>query len=154
MNAACVYPEDVRLMEDWEFLAALARQGPVAFLDHDVSIMYDHQGVRLASVDKFKQADARIRVLQRSWGADPSATDCDWEHYSTLVRYYRFKRGKLLVSMGSLKEARADFDAAGATLPYRILARMPTFCVLSLYRTQFWLKKRMGLIPRPADFSA
>lgn len=142
-GAACAYPEDARLMEDWEFMTGLARQGPVAFLDREVAILNEHEGARLVAVHPIYQVNARLRVLQRAWGAKRGAADCDWTRYDALVRFYRLKRAKILLGMERLKEARADFDASGAPLSYRLFTRLPDFFALPLYRVQLRLKKGM-----------
>ena len=118
-GAACAYPEDVRLMEDCEFMLSLA------------------------SVDQMNQVNARLRVLERGWGALPRTSDCDWARYDALVRFYRLKRAKILLGTGRPKEARAEFDAVGAPLVYRLFTRLPGFLASTVYRTLVGLKYRM-----------
>jgi len=142
-GAACAYPEDVRLMEDCEFMLSLAREGPVAYLDRELAILNGHEGPRLASVDQINQVNARLRVLERGWGALPRTSDCDWARYDALVRFYRLKRAKILLGTGRPKEARAEFDAVGAPLVYRLFTRLPGFFASTVYRTLVGLKYRM-----------
>ena len=146
-GAACAYIEDSPLMDDWEFMIGLARKGPVAFLDRDVAIMNGHDGPRIVYVHPLKQIDARLRVLQRCFGAELGEVDSeDRTRYDALMRFYRLQRGKALLGLEKLTEARAEFDAAGASLSYRLFTRLPTFVALPLYRTQLGLKKRMRQI--------
>ena len=144
-GTACMFPEDARLMEDWEFMIGLARQGPVAFLDREVAIMNAHDDARLVTVPKFNHVTARLRVLERCCG--PGCADCDRARYDALVRYYRLKRAKLLLGMGRLQEARADFEAARAPLEYRLFAHLPAFIALPVYRAQLGIKKRLSIAP-------
>ena len=142
--AACAYPEDTRLMEDWEFMIGLAREGPVAFLDRTLATMKSHEGPRLASMPQINQTNARLRVLERGWGACPRTPDFDRTTYDALVRFYRMKRAKILLRIGKPKEAQAEFDAVGAPLAYRLFARLPGFFASTVYRTLLGLKDRMS----------
>ena len=129
------FPEDVRLMEDWECYARVAKAGPSAYLDCELAIQHVHSGSRLTTdADDIKQVTGRIRVLRRVWGSDPEFLRAHSGRYEELLRTQYVYRAKLLMLGGRLKEARQDLREAGGPLGYRVVASLPPVLVNNLFR--------------------
>lgn len=126
------YPEDVRLMEDWEFFAAILRRGPVAFLDCELAIINVHEGKRLTDVSEIDQMTARIRVLERVWGSDEEFLSEHRAQYQSLLAKQYVRRARLLISAGRLEEARADVRRVGDPRLYALVSALPPWLVRSL----------------------
>jgi glycosyltransferase involved in cell wall biosynthesis len=127
------FPEDVRLMEDWECWANISKLGPCAYLDCELAIQHVHAGSRLTTdVDDIKQVSGRIRVLRRIWGSDPGFLRAHSERYKQLLRTQYVYRAKLLMLSGRLQEAKQDLKEVGGPLAYRLVASLPPMLVNSL----------------------
>jgi glycosyltransferase involved in cell wall biosynthesis len=140
------FPEDVRLMEDWECWANISKLGPSAYLDCELAIQHVHSGSRLTTdVDDIKQVSGRIRVLRRIWGSDPGFLRAHSARYNELLRSQRIYRAKLLMLAGRLKEARADLKEVGGPLAYRLIASLPPMLVSGLFEMKRKLRgSRVG----------
>ena len=129
------FPEDVRLMEDWECYARVAKAGPSAYLDCELAIQHVHSGSRLTTdVDDIKQVSGRIRVLRRIWGSDPEFLRTHSARYDELLRAQYVYRAKLSILSGRLKEAKQDLKEVGGPLAYSLVASLPPVLVNSLFR--------------------
>jgi len=133
------YPEDVRLMEDWECFARLSKMGPVAYLDCELAVWVNHGGFRLTDVDGISQATRRISLLQRVWGADEQFLGAHAARYQSLLNSQYLKRSKFMIKAGQLTEAKADLRACGGPLSYRIVASLPPFLV----KITLWARRKV-----------
>ena len=118
--------EDLRLMEDWECYAQLAKVGPAAYLDCDLAVQIVHAGPRLTDVTTLAQATGRIAVLQRVWGADERFLRTHSARYKSLLAFQYLRRAKLLIKKGQLNEAKEELQVHGGPLVYRLLASLPS----------------------------
>jgi hypothetical protein len=67
-GASLRYAEDLRIAEDWECFARLAKLGPAAYLDCELTVQNAHEAMRLTGTSHIKQATGRITILYRVWG--------------------------------------------------------------------------------------
>lgn len=64
------FPEDVRLLEDYEAFAQLSKLGPCAYIDTELAEIREDAGERLTEVQEIAHHDARIHVLERVFGSE------------------------------------------------------------------------------------
>lgn len=111
------FPEDLPTFEDWEFFGLLARRGNGAYLDRETAVQHGHDGPRLTRAPELTQAEARLTVLARVWGADRDFQLREGSRYAKLVtsleRRRDLARAKSLLRAGRRREARAAFAALG-----------------------------------------
>lgn len=120
------FPEDLRLYEDWEFFARIARVGLAAYLDCDTVWNYGHTGSRLTDADVLTAVDTRFRLTERLWGKDPVFLKDHTLFYAKIVSDLHLVRAKALLIQGRTANARTELqDAAGSPIPYRLLALLP-----------------------------
>lgn len=146
-GAAFCYPEDVRLMEDWECFARLAKIGPAAYLDCELAVQVVHAGSRLTDADSIKQATARITLLQRIWGEDECFLRAHSARYRSLLKAQYLARARARISSGQLHEAKEDLKAFGGPLAYRLLLSLPSALVRNILGVRRSLR---GLLNNPS----
>jgi glycosyltransferase involved in cell wall biosynthesis len=144
-----VFPVDLPTYEDWQFFGELAKQGPGAYLDCETAIQHGHHLPRLTDANALVQAETRIKILERVWGADPEFLLRHGNAYSRTIEDQRrrnmFYAAKELLKAGKMTEARTAFaDIAEYPGYYRILLHIPGRLVRSL----IWLTQKLrALIP-------
>jgi glycosyltransferase involved in cell wall biosynthesis len=121
------FAEDIRICEDWECFARLARVGPAAYMASDLAVNNSHLGARLtAAHDQFQLLTARLAITERVWGVDAAFRGAHEAAYARSVRAVRLARAKWLLSRGRSREARAELRAApGGHLLTTALATLP-----------------------------
>ena len=125
-NDPLEFVEDLPFCEDWEYFARLAKAGPVAFLDTETATQNGHGGPRLTKTDPYVIAGARIRMIERLWGADAAFLAQHRDAYDATISRLRIVRAKRCLKRGDAKAARAELRAAkSAPLSLRALASLP-----------------------------
>jgi hypothetical protein len=141
------FAEDLSTFEDLECFFRLARQGKAAFLDIETARQRDHDAGRLSQLGVLHKTDARIRLLDRFWGADPSFLAQHGELYRRTLQQLQEQRIKELLVCGMNQEARealARLDHHPWQL--ELLARLPV--PLSLLALQIRRAARPERLPR------
>jgi glycosyltransferase involved in cell wall biosynthesis len=134
------FPEDQRVCEEWECFARVARNGPVAFLNCETAVQHLHDLGRLTDISEATHVQARIRMLERTWGADTSFLARHLERYQAALRTQHLRRVKCLIKDGQLSAAkRALRSVKGGTLPYRLLTMVPP----SIFRRLLSARRRI-----------
>lgn len=126
-GSALRFAEDIRICEDWECFARLARVGPAAYMASDLAVNNSHLGARLTTAhDQFQLLTARLAITERVWGVDAAFRGEHEATYARSVRAVRLARAKWLLSRGRSREARAELRAApGGHLLTTALAVLP-----------------------------
>lgn len=126
-EGALRFAEDIRICEDWECFARLARVGPAAYMACDLAVNNSHLGARLTTAhDEFQLLTARLAITERVWGADAAFRAEHEASYARSVRAVRLARANWLLSRGRSREARADLRAAPGGHPLATaLAALP-----------------------------
>lgn len=120
------FPEDIRVSEDAEFVARLAARGPAAYLDVETEVFHHHDGERLTDLGSFAFVDARLRLLERVWGADRDFLARHGDRYRAASDRLHLLRARILLGHGRPAEARAEVALAGsAPAYYRLLCSLP-----------------------------
>jgi hypothetical protein len=146
-GAALHFAEDVPTFEDLECFFRLARQGKAAFLDIETARQCDHRTGRLSQLDTLDKIDARIRLIDRFWGADAAFLDQHDDLYHRTRRELEEQRIKALLAGGKNQEARealARLDHHPWQL--ELLARLPVS--LSLLALHIRRAARAERLPR------
>jgi hypothetical protein len=141
------FAEDLPTFEDLECFFRLARQGQAAFLDVETARQRDHASGRLSQVDRLHKIEARIRLVDRVWGADPSFLAEHRNLYRRTLQQLEEQRVKALLVCGMNQEARevlARLDHHPWQL--ELLARLPVS--LSLLALQIRRAARQERLPR------
>lgn len=120
------FPEDLRLYEDWEFFARIARMGLAAYLDCDTVWNYGHIGPRLTNADVLIAIDTRFKLTERLWGKDQIFLEKYAHFYSQIISRLHLARVKALLGHGQTANARRELqNIAGYPISYRLLALLP-----------------------------
>lgn len=120
------FPEDLRTREDWEFMARLAREGPIAYMDIETELVHLHDGPQLTKLDALMTIEARLRVLPRLWGADKKFLAEQGARYERALDDLRLRRAGLLLGRGRNVEAREQLrQVRQAKLGHLALSYVP-----------------------------
>ncbi|HKQ75657.1 MAG TPA: glycosyltransferase family A protein [Blastocatellia bacterium] len=120
------FGEDAGLYLDYECFIRLSRIGNAAYFDCETAWQCGHSEPRLTGVNNFENATFRIKVLQRTFGADPKFLAQHNERYQEALKAEYMARARYLIRNGRRKEAREELRLAeGGPLSYRLLAAMP-----------------------------
>jgi hypothetical protein len=120
------FAEDVPTLEDWECFGRVTGAGLAAYLDCDTAWQWGHAGARLTDAGVFKVACARLKILDRVWGADAAFLAQHGESFARRRAAQHLQRAACLIHQGRTGEARCDLRQAGASpLSYRLLAALP-----------------------------
>jgi len=125
-NDELEFPEDLSLYEDWELFARVARTGSVAMMSCESQWNCASDGYRLTQADALSAANARVKVLERVWGSDPSFLADHGDAYREVRALHRRARARLLIAEGRTREARQDLRFVdSATVAERLAAALP-----------------------------
>ncbi|MGZ5208833.1 MAG: glycosyltransferase family 2 protein, partial [Sulfuricurvum sp.] len=102
------YPEDLPTREDWEFVGKLARKGLAAYLDCETAIAHRHDGPELIKLDHTTFLKARIKLLERVWGADTEYLKDHREEYLTVNHEVHKSLIREFLRLGRTQEAREE----------------------------------------------
>src|SRR5215475_301287 len=117
------FGEDIDVHEDHECFIRLAKAGAAAYFDCETVWQCDHDGPRLTRVDSLYNATCRIKMLERTFGADEQFLARLGERYREMLRNEYLTRARYMIRNGWRKEAREELRlAGGGTLPLRLLA--------------------------------
>jgi len=141
------FGEDIPVYEDYECFVQLARIGQAAYFDCETVWQCDHDGPRLTDANAFDRAGYYIKVLQRTFGADPEFRGRHRNRYRRTLRAEYSTRARYLIRNGQREEARAELRLAeDGPLGYRLLAALPNGVLLvlvDLYQATNKLKKAL-----------
>jgi hypothetical protein len=120
------FSEDLRIYEDWECFARVARIGPAAFLNCETVWNHGHRGPRITDASDFTRASDRLVVLERVWGADQPFRARHQDLYEHERRDCYLARFRHFMKQGRTREARQELQQAQPVpLVYRLLAALP-----------------------------
>ena len=120
------FGEDIAIHEDHECFIRLSRIGKAAYFDCETVWQCDHDGPRLTRVDSLYNSTCRIKMLERTFGADEKFLARLGERYREILRNEYLTRAQYMIRNGWRKEARKELRLAGSgTLPLRLLAAVP-----------------------------
>lgn len=139
---AALFPEDLPIYEDWEYIGRLGRAGQAAYLDCETAWNLGHDGLRLTDADDFRSATARITMLKRVWGNDHAFLGEHGNSYHRVLTEQHLIKAKWLIRHGRTREARAELRLAGRKpLSHRVLAAMPGPIARNIVRARDALKR-------------
>jgi glycosyltransferase involved in cell wall biosynthesis len=130
------YPENIRLMEDYECFARLSKAGPGAYLDCELANLHEHAGPRLTAEEDIRHLTARIDLLRRVWGEDLEFLATHSLQYERTLTSKLRLRSRLLITSGRADEARDDIKAWSAPWSYRMVASLPPGVVHNMLRAK------------------
>jgi glycosyltransferase involved in cell wall biosynthesis len=120
------FGEDISIHEDHECFIRLSKVGNAAYFDCETVWQCDHQGTRLTRVDSFYNATCRIKMLERTFGADEQFLARRGARFKEMLQAEYLIRARYLIREGRRKEAREDLTlAGGGTALLRLLAAVP-----------------------------
>ena len=132
------FGEDIAIHEDHECFIRLSRIGKAAYFNCETVWQCDHDGPRLTRVDSLYNATCRIKMLERTFGADEQFLARLGARYREMLRTEYLTRARYMIRNGWWKEARKELRlAGGGTLPLRLLAALPVplaRLVFAIYR--------------------
>ena len=120
------FPEDIRLYEDVECWARLARRGAAGYLDCETAWQHFHPTPRLSNADALTCADAALTVIARVWGLDEAYLECHEDEFHDIVNLHRSRKARALLGMGRTEEAQRELaECRRVSLGLRILMSRP-----------------------------
>jgi glycosyltransferase involved in cell wall biosynthesis len=120
------FPEDLPLFEDWECYARLSGKGQAAFLDCETAINHGHPGPRLTDADHVERAEARLKLMERVWGADRAFLAGHGPEYAAVQRERLLEKTRGLLARGNTRDAAATLQVLEeAPAGYKVLAALP-----------------------------
>jgi glycosyltransferase involved in cell wall biosynthesis len=129
------FPEDLTTREDWEFVGQLSRNGPAAYMDCVTSYVYRHEGPQISKLHPIHYYNARIKTLERVWGADKEYLEGHRQEYGVVLNRQYNKRIRELLRLGRPAEALADIaKAKNISFKYRLLAHLPIVLVRIVWK--------------------
>jgi hypothetical protein len=129
------YPEDLPTREDWEFVGRLARKGLAAYLDCETSIAHRHEGPELTKLDYVTFLNARIKSLERVWGADTEYLKDHRKEYETVNDRVHKSLIREFLRLGRTQEARREMrKGKDISLKYRLLSHLPGVMSRSIFK--------------------
>lgn len=129
------YPEDLPTLEEWEFVGKLARKGLAAYLDCETSIAHRHDGPELVKLDRLTFLNARIKLLERVWGADTKYLKDHREEYLTVNQEVHKSRIREFLRLGRTQEAREEIRKnMNIPMKHKLLSQFPGFATRSFFQ--------------------
>jgi len=144
------FPEDLPTREEWEFVGKLARKGLAAYLDSSTAIAHRHEGpalIKLDHLDHIAFLNARIKVLERVWGADTQYLKDHREQYLMVNHEVHKRLIREFLRLGRTEEAREEIQK-NMNIPttYKLLSRFPGFVSRCFFHSRFlWIHKKLFL---------
>src|SRR5262245_26974706 len=121
------FGEDISIHEDHECFTRLSRVGKAAYFDCETVWQCDHKEPRLTKVDTFYSATCRIKMLERTFGADERFLAQHNESYRAELKAGYLARARYLIRKGQRENAREELRlAGGGPLAYRVLTAIPS----------------------------
>jgi glycosyltransferase involved in cell wall biosynthesis len=125
-GTALHFGEDISIHEDHECFTRLARIGPAAYLDCETFWNWGHPGPRLSAVDDAYWAECRIKMLERTFGADLGFLAQHGDRYRAMLAAEHLTLARCLIRDGRPADARRELRlAGGGPLSYRMLSACP-----------------------------
>jgi glycosyltransferase involved in cell wall biosynthesis len=122
------FPEDLPTREDWEFVGKLARKRLAAYLDCETSWVYRHDGPQLTKLEYITVLEARIKLLERVWGADTEYLKDHREKYLTVHNHVHKSLIREFLRLGRPEEARKEIRKnIDIPMKYKLLSHFPGF---------------------------
>jgi glycosyltransferase involved in cell wall biosynthesis len=135
------FPEDLPTREDWEFVGKLGRKGLAAYLDCATAISHRHEGPELIKLDHLDPTaflNARIKLLERVWGADSTFLKVHREEYLMVNHELHKSLIREFLRLGRTEEAREEIRKnMNIPVTYKLLSRFPGFVNRSLFHSRF-----------------
>lgn len=129
------YPEDLPTREDWEFVGKLARKGLAAYLDCETSRFHRHDGPALTKLDYITLLNARIKLLERVWGADTEYLKDHLEEYLRVNNNVHKSLIREFLRLGRTQEAREEIRKnINIPIKYKLLSHIPGFVNRPLFQ--------------------
>jgi len=120
------FGEDINIYEDQECFIRLSKIGKAAYFDCETVWQCDHNEPRLTRCDLFYNATCRIKLLERTFGADNQFLARRSERYWEALKAEYLVRARYLIRNGRRKEAREELRLAkGGPLLLRLLTLAP-----------------------------
>jgi hypothetical protein len=136
------FAEDLPTYEDWECYGRLAKRGSCAYLASETAWQHGHSGPRLTGTAFVDARMARIAVLERVWGADPSYLAAHAREYSAVFTRQQHLLIRALLRYGRLREARDVLSRTkAAPFSWKVLAHLPTILVQNGIRARTVLSR-------------
>ena len=145
------FPEDLPTREEWEFVGKLARKGLAAYLDCATAIAHRHEGpelIKLDHLDPIAFLNARIKLLERVWGADTAFLKDHREEYLMVNHEVHKSLIRESLRLGRTEEAREEIRKnMNIPITYKLLSRFPGFVSRSFFfHSRFlWIRKKLCL---------
>jgi len=126
------FGEDLPTHEDWECFARIARTGDCAYLDVDTAIQCSHEGPRLTQASLLESAQARMKIIERTWAGDPEFMRSQGKDVAVVLADLRRTVLRQLIRLNRRDEAheilaRCDgawLERLALILPHAVLRRL------------------------------
>jgi glycosyltransferase involved in cell wall biosynthesis len=140
------YPEDLPTSEDQEFLGKLARKGLAAWLDCELAKAHRHDEPELTKQDYITWLNARIKLLERVWGADTEYLKDHREEYLMVNREVHLTLIRQYLRRGRTQEAREEIKKdMNMPIYLKILSWFPGFVNKALFKNKSLYRLRTML---------
>jgi hypothetical protein len=129
------FAEDLPTYEDWECYGRLAQRGLCASLASETAWRHGHSGPRLTGTAVVDAGLARMAVLERVWGADPSYLAAHVGDFRAVCTRRQHLVIRALLRRGRLPAAREILSRReAAPLSSKMLAHLPNSLVRHGFR--------------------
>ncbi len=136
------FADDIRISEDKECFARVARVGPGAYFDADLSTQWGHSGPRVSDTNHFALTSAKLLLIDRIWAADPAFAAAHGSEIERAKQQQYLKRARWLLARGRTTEARQDLrHLHHAPLSFRAFAVLPEPLARGAIALRKWLHK-------------
>jgi glycosyltransferase involved in cell wall biosynthesis len=102
------FPEDLGTFEDWECFIRLSKEGRAAYLDCATAVNHVHSEDRLSAAGSMTMATTCLKILERTYGADPDFLRRKKDDYNAFLRSLQSIIIKELIVHGDTKAARNE----------------------------------------------
>jgi glycosyltransferase involved in cell wall biosynthesis len=132
------FSEDINIYEDHECFIRLSKIGKAAYFDCETVWQCDHNEPRLTRSDLFYNATCRIKILERTFGADKQFLAKGSQRYLDRLKAEYLARARYLIRHGRRKAAREELRLAQGGSP---LLRLLTFIPGPITQILFLLRE-------------
>ncbi len=137
------FAEDVSTLEDHECFARLSLRGTAAYLDIETAWQHGHSGERLTDLAGLNRSDANLKILERTWGADPRFLKAHGPAYQEVLELQRRHYAADLIAVGRSAEAREVLRKLDhPPVSYRLMAALPGPLARLLVSVRRWTATR------------